>query len=305
VDSSNGRQTDITLSAPELRSVSLRNYRTNLNVWQSLTHLSLRTVYPHGTQFFRLLGRCPDLEQLKLHDVYFIMPDPEVQAVELRRLSILELRYLEPTLATYLFRHISIPSSAPLVAFSPVHPVSFSFHFQDGHIMICRYPKDIVLHIIEPSDMDFMISVLIASVDIFPIRELVVDYDSHYPGRLSLDRWKTIFEAVPSLTVIMLRLMPRCMKTALRALYPDEQSGLVVCPALEELDLRVDRDRGSSASTVADLDLNEMVVGCIKARSRSDITRLVKLKMNFGEDSAIAELCSLVENVFSEETTDE
>lgn len=166
--SGSGRSIDVALSAP-----------VNLAIWGSLTHLNLNAIYPHledrlpAAQLLELLGRCPDLRELKLVDIAFGIPDSDVAvlAVELRRLSTFHLNYLHPTgLCTYLLRHISIPLG-PLAAFSPLLPLRLLFRFYDQIIISIYRGSECDPLTITSYDRISMIPVFLASIDISTIRE--------------------------------------------------------------------------------------------------------------------------------------
>jgi hypothetical protein len=292
------------LSAPELRFIDLDNILTDFDIWKGLTHLGLDNTFSiaglSAKELLGLLERSPSLQELKLYDIGAHVPEgPEVrQAVELRHLSILHLKFLSPALATYLLRCLYIPSSAPLVIMCPLHPSHLGIEFDEGRISINRNPDHTSLDIDEEfwEDMISMISILFASVNMSLIRGLTATYyNSVYWGGppLSPGHWIPTFKALPSLTNLTLELTAYWMRSALQALHPSEPSGLVLCPALNQLHLRV----SAAGFDPAGPPLDGVVVDYLKARSSSGRPPLETLEMNFVEDSSVEELESLVSNL--------
>lgn len=297
-----------TLFAPKLRLLDVTNVIINFDVLKDLTHLCIagREIEDvlNINQLLGVVGRSPGLQVLRLGDIYTNTPatrPPNTEITELHHLSKLEFDNIMPGLTEFILSHIFIPSSSPLVCSSYLDPYYFVIDFSRIRFTIRRDANDTTLDIKRLQyNLISTVPVLTTSIDMSLIQALRAVFEdglTWHGESCSAYAWTIIFGALSSLSDITLQLPACCMRNALQVLYPDEFSGVVLCPKLVQLRLIVG---GHTIRWYGPVPLDGVVLGCLEARSRCGLSPMKTLVMNFGEDSIVDELERIVEEFVRE-----
>jgi hypothetical protein len=247
--------------APNLRQLYLDSVAVDFHIIANLTHVYIDNNRGNftGEELLLLLEKSPYLQTLSL--LYADLDDEDLSDtdihVELAHIERLHLEALDQSFVEYIFAHIFIPSTAPLLgryssrnqvatshdilyldSLQSEHECTLDLDYRQGTMTIYHGGQPPVLKV-SVDAVASLIAFISAFIDVPPIRALALKKFGGQ-GPTSVDFWASFFSHFAFLTRMHIESSWGFTRNVLLALWPDSDSPSStrnICPHLKHLHL--------------------------------------------------------------------